>query len=95
MDTGSSVPDMTGAVSHVASHALADGNVEVIDCPVPDLVSLQSDILDDLSLLKVWFAWIVPLALVALCAAYVYVPPPRFHRPSGPTRQAVLQRFTL
>lgn len=84
-----------GTVDRVIAAALPGDHSEPMDCPFPDLVPPQISALLDLPMLGAWFTTVVPLALLALYVVYSHSTPARFPRPPGPTRQAVLQRFTL
>jgi hypothetical protein len=86
-----------GDIDHVlapTSHGEQEQS-EAIDCPFPDLVPPQISALFDQPVLGVWFTAMLPLALLASYVVCSHSSPARFPRPPGPTRQAVLQRFTL
>lgn len=86
-----------GDIDHVlasTSHGEQEQS-EAIDCPFPNLVPPQISALFDQPMLGVWFITVLPLELLASYVVCSHSSPARFPRPPGPTRQAVLQRFTL
>jgi hypothetical protein len=84
-----------GAVDHAIVWALPGEHADAMDCPFPDLVSPQINSLVDQPMLDAGFITVLPLALSVSSAVYSNSSPARCPRPPGPTRQAVLQRFTL
>lgn len=83
------------AVDYGLPHSHGSEQTEAMDCPFPDLITPQTTILSDFPVLAGWFTTIVPSVLLELDVAYARVSPAQCPRPPGPTRQAVLQRFTL